>query len=143
MADDFKGDVEESIPSTQVEGALSEARDSVQATPNPPKGEDASSGQKMEGPEPKAQPSMPAPTTKEDTRPKVLILGRWREVLDSYPKSASGQLQRDQQFIEELTKQRVLELRASCELNTSPGAKPKSSDTKADVIYKRAFRNYL
>ena len=27
--------------------------------------------------------------------------------------------------------------------NPNPGAKPKSSDRKTDLIYKHAFRNYL
>ena len=31
----------------------------------------------------------------------------------------------------------------ACELDTSLGAKPKSTDTKTNLIYKRAFRNYL
>ena len=43
----------------------------------------------------------------------------------------------------DLTKQLVAELRAACQLNPNLGAKPKSSDTKADLIYKHAFCNYL
>ena len=37
---------------------------------------------------------------------------------------------------------KVMELKA-CERNTSLGAKPKSSDTKIDLIYKGAFWNYF
>ena len=37
----------------------------------------------------------------------------------------------------------VAELRAACQLNANPGAKPKSGGTKTDLIYKRAFCNYL
>ena len=48
-----------------------------------------------------------------------------------------------QLFINDLAKQLVAELHAACHLNLSPGAKPKSSDTKADLIYKRTFCNYL
>ena len=48
----------------------------------------------MEGLEAKAQPSMATPATDEDTRPKVLIRGEWRKVLDCYPKDASGQVER-------------------------------------------------
>ena len=96
----------------------------------------------MEGPEAKAQPSMATPT-QEDTRPKVLIRGKWRNVPDGYPTNAFGQLERDQLFVNDLAKQLVVELHAACQLNTNRGAKPKSSDTKADLIYKRAFSNYL
>ena len=69
---------------------------------------------------------------------------KWRKVPDGYPTDASGQLERDQLFIiNDAAKQLVVELRAACQLNTSPGAKPKSSDTKADLIYKCAFCNYF
>ena len=64
--------------------------ESVQATPTPLKGKDASSEQSVEGPEANAQPSMATPTTKEGTRPKVLICGEWRKMPDSHPKDASG-----------------------------------------------------
>ena len=82
---------------------------------------------------------MATDATKEDTHPKLLIRGECGKVPDSYPKDASGQLERDQQFINELTKQLVAESRVACQLNTSLGAKHKSSDTKTDLMYKRAF----
>ena len=84
-----------------------------------------------------------ATPTEEDARPKVLIRGEWRKVPDGYPTDASGQLERDHLFIGDLSKQLVVELCAACQFNTNPGAKPKSSDTKTDLIYKRAFCNYL
>ena len=62
---------------------------------------------------------------------------------DSYPKYASGQLEHDQCFIHELTKQLVVDLREACQRNTSLVAKPKSSYTKTNLLYKRAFCNYL
>ena len=127
--------------SAQVEGALLGIEESVQATPTPLKGKEASTEQSMEGPEAKVQPSVATPI-KEDTRPKVLIRGEWRKVLDGYLRDASSQLERDQLFINDLAKQLVAELRAACH-NTGLGAKPKSNDTKADLIYKRAFCNYL
>ena len=37
----------------------------------------------------------------------------------------------------------VAELRAACKFNPNPGAQPKSNDTKTDLIYKLAFRNYV
>ena len=84
-----------------------------------------------------------ATATGEDTRPKVLIRGEWCKLLDGYPRDASGQLERDQLFINDLAKQLVAELPASCQLHPNLGAKPKPSDTKADLIYKHAFCNYL
>ena len=82
---------------------------------------------------------MATPTEEEDTRPKVLIRGEWRKVPDGYPADASGQVERDQLFIDDLSKQLVAELRAACRFNPNPGAKPKSGDTKTGLIYKRAF----
>ena len=139
---EFSGPLE-SPPSTQVEGALSAKEESVQATPTPLEGKEASAEQSVESPEARAQPSMATPTEEEDTRPKVLIRGEWRKVPDGYPADASGHLERDQLFIDDLSKQLVVELRAACHFDPNPGAKPKSSDTKTDLIYKRAFCNYL
>ena len=76
-------------PNTQVEGALSAIKKSVQATPTPLEGKEASAEQSVESPEAKPQPSMATPT-EEDTRPKVLIRGEWRKVPDGYPAHASG-----------------------------------------------------
>ena len=131
-----------SHPSTQVEGAFSAIEQSVQATPTPLKGKEASAEQSVESPEAKPQPSMATPT-EEDTRPKVLIRGEWRKVPDGYPADASGQLERGHLFNNDLSKQLVAELRAACQFNPNLGAKPKSSNTKTDLIYKRAFCNYL
>ena len=49
---------------------------------------------------------------------------------DGYPADASGQLEREQLFVNDLSKQLAVELRAACQFNPNPGAKPKSSDTK-------------
>ena len=57
----------------------------------------------------------------EDTCPKVLIIN----------------------FIDDVAKQLVAELRIACQLNPNLGVKPKSSDAKADLIYERAFCNNL
>ena len=142
--DDVEGVAElsgprESPPSTQVEGALSAKEESVQATPTPLEGKEASAQQSVESPEARPQPSVDTPTEEEDTRPKVLIRGEWRKVPDGYPADASGQLERDQLFINGLSKQLVAELRAACKFK----AKLKSGDTKTDLIYKRAVCNYL
>ena len=84
-----------------------------------------------------------ATPTEEDTHPKVRICGEWRKVPDGYLGDACGQLERDQLFINDLANQLVAELRAACQFNPNPGAKPKSSDTKTNLIYKHAFCNYL
>ena len=110
--------------------------------PPPLEGKEAPAKQSVEGPEAKAQPSIATPT-EEHTRPKVLIRGEWRKVPDGCPTHASGQLERDPLFFNDVAKQLVVELRAACQLNTNIGAEPKSSDTKADLIYKHAFCNYL
>ena len=132
----------ESPPRTQVKGALSAIEESVHATPTPLEGKEASAEQSVESPEAETQPYMATPT-KEDTRPKVLIHGEWRNVPDGYPRDASGRLERDQLFINDVAKRLVAQLRAACQLNPNPGAKPKLSDTKVDSIYKRAFCSYL
>ena len=113
-----------------------------QATPTPLEGKEASAEQSVESPDARPQPSMATPI-EEDTRPKVLIRGEWCKVPDGYPVDASGQLERDQLFINDLSKPLVAVLRAACQFNPNPGAKPKSRDTKTDLIYKRAFCNYL
>ena len=128
-------------PSTQVEGALSAIEESVQASPTPLEGKEASTEQSVESPEAGPQPSMATPT-EEATRPKV-IHGEWRKVSDGYPADASSQLERDQLFINDLFEQLIVELRAACQFNPNPGAKPKSTDTKTDLIYKCALCNYL
>ena len=86
---------------------------------------------------------MDTPTEEEDTRPKVLIRGEWRKVPDGYLADASGQLERDKLFIDDLSKQLVNELHAACRLNPNPSAKPKSGDRKPNLIYKLAFCHYL
>ena len=68
----------ESPPTTQVEGALSATEESVQATPTPLEGKEASAEQSMESPEARPQPSMATPI-EDDTCPKVLIRGEWRK----------------------------------------------------------------
>ena len=90
-------------PSTQIEGALSGIEESVHATPTTLEGKDASAEQSVEGPEAQAQPSMATPT-EEDTHPNLLIRVEWHKVPDGDPKDASGQLEHDQLFINELAR---------------------------------------
>ena len=86
---------------------------------------------------------MAPPATEEDTRPKVPIRVEWCQVLESYPRNASGYVERDQQFINEPTLWLKGHLDWACERNNGPSAKPKSSNSKTNLIYKRAFCNYL
>ena len=79
----------------------------------------------------------------EGTRSKILIRGEWCKVPNGYPKDAPSQLECDQRFITELAKHLVAELRVACQLNTSLGAKPKSSHTKSDFIYRHTLYSYL
>ena len=101
--------------------------------PTPLEGKEASAEQSMESPQAMTQPSMATPT-QEDTHPKVFIHGEWRKVPDGYPRDASGQLERDQLFINDLAKQLLAELCAAYQLNPNLGAKRKSSDTKACIL---------
>ena len=78
----------------------------VQATPTSLKGKESSAEQSVEARRLRCNLPWPLPT-EEDTRPKVLICGEWRKVLDGYLRDASGQLERDQFFINDLAKQLV------------------------------------
>ena len=88
------------------------------------------------------KPNLPWTPTWEDP-PKILIRGEWCKVPNGYPTDVFGQLEPDHLFINDLAKQLVVELPPACQLSTNLGVKPKSSDTKVVVIYKRAFGNYL
>ena len=46
-------------------------------------------------------------------------------------------------FIRELEEMLVKDIRNACARNTNPRAKPKASDTKSDLIYKRVFGDFL
>ena len=101
-------------------------KDNVDPTPPPPHS---------------SAPSNPAPC--DDSRPYVLIRGKRFYVPEGYPKGAEGRLVNDQQFIDDLTNMFVKDIREACARNTNPRAKPKSSDTKSDLIFKRVFADYL
>ena len=51
-------------------------------------------------------------------------------------------VERDEQFINELVRQLLVDLREACHWSTSL-CKPKSTDTKTNLIYKHALSNYL
>ena len=145
--DDVEGVTEllgprESPPSTQVEGAHLAIKESVQE----PSGTlrhsprmrtlgrvSSSVGVAMEG--------CGLASGLSTLRSADLLAFKWGG--GGYPVDASGQLERDQLFINDVSKQLVAELRAARQFNPNLVAKPKSSDTKTDLIYKCAFCNYL
>ena len=96
---------------------------------------------------PPPHPRTPLPPSNhapyDDSRPYVLIRGKRFYVPEGYPKGAEGRLVNDQQFIDDLTNMFVKDIREACARNTNPRAKPKSSDTKSDLIFKRVFADYL
>ena len=73
----------------------------------------------------------------------MFIRGKLVEVTKAYPKGAKGQLVNDQQFIQELEELLAKDIRDACAQNTNPRAKPKASDTKIALIYKRVFGDFL
>ena len=83
------------------------------------------------------------PHTSDDTRPYVFIRGKLFEVPDAYPKGAEGRLVSEKRFIRELEELLVKDIRNACARKTNPRAKPKASDTKFDLIYKRVFAVFL
>ena len=49
----------------------------------------------------------------------------------------------DKRLIRELEELLVKDIRNACARNTNPRAKPKASDTKSHLIYKRVFADFL
>ena len=97
----------------------------------------------------KAPPQTPQSTsssnhpTSDDARPSVFICRKFFEVPEAYPKGAQGRLVTDKRFIRELEEMLVKDICNACARNTNPRAKPKASDTKTDLIYKRVFGDFL
>ena len=83
------------------------------------------------------------PSTSDDARPYVFIRGKLVEVPEVYPMGAEGWLVNDQQFIRELEELLANDIGDACARNMNPRAKPKASDTKFDLIYKRVFADFL
>ena len=75
--------------------------------------------------------------------PYLLIRGKQFKVPEAYPKGAEGRLVNDQQFILELEKCLLKDIRDACAWNSNTRAKPKSPDTKCDLIYKLVFADFL
>ena len=140
-----------SAPSIQVEGAILEIGESLEATSSPVEGEDVETQESVQaiptplkgkGPEPKAHPQWPLlPQRRALVRKSSSVESGTRCQIAT--QRCIRQLECDQQFINEPTKQLLVELRVACQLNTSPSAELKSSNTKTNLIYKHAFCNYL
>ena len=73
----------------------------------------------------------------------MFICRKFFEVPEAYPKGAEGRLVNDKRFIRELEELLGKDIRNACTRNTNPRAKPKASDTKSDLIYKRVFGDFL
>ena len=87
----------------------------------------------------KAPPQTPQSTSSSHPPPQV----KFFEVPEAYPKGAEGRLVNDKQIIRELEELLAKPIRNACARNTNPRAKPKASDTKSDLIYKRVFAAFL
>ena len=83
------------------------------------------------------------PPTSDDARPYMFIQWKLFEVPEAYPKGAKGRLVNDKRFIQELEELLAKDIRNACARNTNPHAKPKASDAKSDLIYKRVFADFL
>ena len=92
---------------------------------------------------PQSTSSSNPPPTSDDARPYVFICGKLFEVPEAYPKGTEGRLLNDKRFIQKLDKLLAKEIRNACARNTNPREKPKASDTKSDLIYKRVFADFL
>ena len=76
----------------------------------------------------------------------VLVCGsvdQWYAVPPQYPQNANGQLQNDQESCFKAQGELKTALFGMCTHNPTVAAKPRHADTKADLIFKRVFCNYL
>ena len=78
-----------------------------------------------------------------NTRRGVWICRKWYAVPPQYPQNADGQLRNDQAFCTELQGELKTALFGMCTNNPTMQGKPRHADTKADLIFKRVFCNYL
>ena len=97
----------------------------------------------------KAPPQTPQSTSSsnppisDNARPSVFICWKFFKVPEAYPKGAEGRWVNDKRFIRELEEMLVKDIHNACARSTNPRAKPKASDTKSDLIYKRVFGDFL
>ena len=78
-----------------------------------------------------------------NTHPSVCIRRKWYVVPPQYPQNDDGQLQNNQESCFKLQGELKTALFGMCTHNPTVAAKPRHADTKADLIFKRVFCNYL
>ena len=78
-----------------------------------------------------------------NTRRGVWICRKWYAVPPQYPQNADGQLRNDQAFCTELQGELKTALFGMFTNNPTVRGKPRHADTKAELIFKRVFCNYL
>ena len=78
-----------------------------------------------------------------NTRRGVWLCRKWYAVPPQYHQNADGELRTDQAFCTELQGESKTALFGMCTNNPTVRGKPCHADTKADLIFKRIFCNYL
>ena len=78
-----------------------------------------------------------------NTRPSVWICRKWFAVPPQYPKKADGQLRNDQAFAPSCRGELKTALFGMCTNHPLVRGKSRHADTKADLIFKGVFCNYL
>ena len=73
----------------------------------------------------------------------VWICRKWYATPPQYPQNADGQRRNDQAFCTELQGELKTALFGVCTSNPTMRRKPRHANTKADLIFKRVFCNYL
>ena len=71
------------------------------------------------------------------------IFRNWYKVPSRYPPNADGQLFNDQEFCRKLQDDLKKEIFGMCTKNPMEASKPRSTDTEANLIFKRVLCNYL
>ena len=78
-----------------------------------------------------------------NTHPDVWICRKWYAAPPQCPQNADGQRRNDQAFCTELQGELKTALFGMCTKNPTVRGKPRHAHTKADLIFKRVFCNYL
>ena len=81
--------------------------------------------------------------TTNNTHSWCVDLPLWYIVPPKYPKKADGQLKNGQQFCIKLQGDLKKTTFGMCTMNPTEACKPTREDTKADLIFKGMFCNYL
>ena len=84
-----------------------------------------------------------SPVLCRGTSSGVWICRKWYAVPPQYPQNADVQLRNDQAFCTELQGELKTALFGMCSNNPTLQGKPRHADTKAALIFKHVFCNYL